>query len=105
MTVEVTADEAVSAGDGQPRKTSTKGCPLTGTILTLPSEIAQARQEIEDAYNNFQNACDPDLIDCYIYRGKRSMEALLFPSPPGKGHPVLKLDLDFPAGPSVGGGI
>ena len=30
------------------------------------------------------------------------MEALLFPSPPGKGHPVLKLDLDFPAGPSVG---
>ena len=35
----------------------------------IAEEIAQARQEIEDAYNNFQNACDPDLIDCYIYRG------------------------------------
>ena len=33
----------------------------------IAEEIAQARQEIEDAYNNFQNACDPDLIDCYIY--------------------------------------
>lgn len=35
----------------------------------IAEELAQARQEIEDAYNNFQNACDPDLIDCYIYRG------------------------------------
>ena len=35
---------------------------------TLIEEIAQARQEIEDAYNNFQNASDPDLIDCYIYK-------------------------------------
>ena len=32
-------------------------------------EIAQTRQELEDAYNHFQNASDPDLIDAYIYSG------------------------------------
>lgn len=36
---------------------------------TLLDEIAQARQDIEDAYTNFQNASDPDLIDSYIYMG------------------------------------
>lgn len=36
---------------------------------TLLDEIAKARQEIEEAYLNFQNASDPDLIDSYIYRG------------------------------------
>lgn len=36
---------------------------------TLMEEIKTARREIEDAYNNFQNAQDPDLIDSYIYRG------------------------------------
>ncbi len=36
---------------------------------TLMDEIANARQEIEEAYLNFQYASDPDLIDSYIYRG------------------------------------
>ena len=36
---------------------------------TLMEEIAQTRQELEDAYNHFQNASDPDLIDAYIYSG------------------------------------
>lgn len=36
---------------------------------TLLDEIAQARQDLEDAYTNFQNASDPDLIDSYIYSG------------------------------------
>ena len=30
----------------------------------LIREIARTRQEMEDAYNHFQNASDPDLIDC-----------------------------------------
>ena len=33
----------------------------------LFQEIAKAKREIDNAYNNFQNASDPDLIDCYIY--------------------------------------
>lgn len=44
----------------------------------IAEEIAQARQEIEDAYNNFQNACDPDLIDCYIYRGNAAWKRYRF---------------------------
>ena len=31
---------------------------------TLLEEIAQARQALDDAYQHFQNASDPDLIDC-----------------------------------------
>ena len=44
----------------------------------IAEEIAKARQEIEDAYNNFQNACDPDLIDCYIYRGNAAWKRYCF---------------------------
>ena len=44
----------------------------------IAEEIAQARQEIEDAYNNFQNACDPDMIDCYIYRGNAAWKRYCF---------------------------
>lgn len=44
----------------------------------IAEEIAQARQEIEDAYNNFQNACDPDLIDCYIYKGNAAWKRYCF---------------------------
>ncbi len=35
---------------------------------SLLAEIRQTKQEIDDAYTNFQNASDPDLIDCYIYQ-------------------------------------
>lgn len=44
--------------------------PLANTLL---DEIAEARQEVEDAYNNFQNALDPDLIDSYIYLGNAAL--------------------------------
>lgn len=45
---------------------------------TLVEEIALARQEIEDAYVNFQNASDPDLIDCYIYKGTAAWKRYRF---------------------------
>ena len=44
----------------------------------LAAEIAQARQEIENAYNTFQNASDPDLIDCYIYSGNAAWKRYCF---------------------------
>lgn len=34
---------------------------------TIMEEIRQARRDMEDAYEGFQNASDPDLIDAYIY--------------------------------------
>ena len=45
---------------------------------TLFEEIAQAKQEMTDAYTNFQNASDPDLIDSYIYRGNAAWKRYRF---------------------------
>lgn len=49
--------------------------PDNNTIL---EELAQVRRDIEDAYTNFQNACDPDLIDCYIYEGNAAWKRYRF---------------------------
>ena len=39
-------------------------CPPPSGLL---EEIELAKREMNDAYNHFQSASDPDLIDCYIY--------------------------------------
>ncbi len=44
----------------------------------IATEIAAARQDIENAYSNFQNASDPDLIDCYIYQGNAAWKRYNF---------------------------
>lgn len=44
----------------------------------IVEEIEDARREIEDAYNNFQYACDPDMIDCYIYKGNAAWKRYCF---------------------------
>ena len=31
------------------------------------AELTRTRQALDNAYDNFQNVVDPDLIDCYIY--------------------------------------
>ena len=46
--------------------------------VALIREIARTRQEMEDAYNHFQNASDPDLIDCYIFRGNAAWKKYEF---------------------------
>ena len=33
----------------------------------LLEEIERVKMQMENAHYNFQNAMDPDLIDCYIY--------------------------------------
>ncbi|MDR1700746.1 MAG: YaaL family protein [Lachnoclostridium sp.] len=33
----------------------------------LMGEIREVRISLETAHSNFENASDPDLIDCYIY--------------------------------------
>lgn len=40
-------------------------CPIENPI---EKEIAMTISAIEMAYSNFENAVDPDLIDCYIYQ-------------------------------------
>ena len=42
--------------------------PLTYEEKYLLQEIALTKNAIETAYSNFENAVDPDLIDCYIYQ-------------------------------------
>ena len=34
----------------------------------LLEEIERVKMQMENAHYNFQNAMDPDLIDCYIYQ-------------------------------------
>ncbi len=45
---------------------------------TIMEELAQVRRDIEDAYTNFQNASDPDMIDCYIYEGNAAWKRYRF---------------------------
>ncbi len=33
----------------------------------LVEHLTQTKNELELAYQNFENATDPELIDCYIY--------------------------------------
>lgn len=33
-------------------------------------DLQQAKSDLDCAYSNFENAVDPDLIDCYIYQLK-----------------------------------
>ncbi len=33
----------------------------------IKNDLHQTARDLQDAYNNLENAVDPDLIDCYIY--------------------------------------
>lgn len=33
----------------------------------IKEDLKQTAKDLADAYNNLENAVDPDLIDCYIY--------------------------------------
>lgn len=33
----------------------------------IKNDLYQTAMELQDAYNNLENAVEPDLIDCYIY--------------------------------------
>lgn len=36
-------------------------------VLSIKEDLKKARYALESAYLGFDNATDPDLIDCYIY--------------------------------------
>ncbi|SEW39063.1 YaaL family protein [[Clostridium] fimetarium] len=42
--------------------------PLSYEEKYLLEEIASTKIAIDVAYSNFENAIEPDLIDCYIYQ-------------------------------------
>ena len=45
-----------------------KSPPATYNAKYLRDEIKMTQNAINIAYSNFNNATDPDLIDCYIYQ-------------------------------------
>lgn len=44
-----------------------KKTPVTKAREDLIKEIEDLKQALETANSNFENVCDPDLIDSYIY--------------------------------------
>ena len=44
-----------------------KPLPKNTKNEALLEEIERVKIQMENAHYNFQNAMDPDLIDCYIY--------------------------------------
>ena len=44
----------------------------------LLKEIEQVKMQMETAYHNFQNAMDPDLIDCYIFESNAAWKKYRF---------------------------
>jgi hypothetical protein len=45
-----------------------KSTPVTYEDKYLIKEINMTKEALLAAYSNFDNATDPDLIDCYIYQ-------------------------------------
>ena len=44
----------------------------------LLEEIERVKMQMENAHYNFQNAMDPDLIDCYIFESNEAWKSYLF---------------------------
>lgn len=47
---------------------------VDGHKLTLREELILTRHSLENAYAGFDNATDPDLIDCYIFELNAAMK-------------------------------
>lgn len=62
---------------------------------TILDAIAKTRFALENAYAGFDNATDPDLIDCYIYEVNSLLKRYRFLY-----HQAQELHL-FPAGESL----
>ena len=44
----------------------------------LLEEIQRVKMQMENAHYNFQNAMDPDLIDCYIFESNAAWKKYRF---------------------------
>lgn len=44
----------------------------------LLEEINRVKRQMENAHYNFQNAMDPDLIDCYIFESNAAWKKYRF---------------------------
>ena len=45
-----------------------KNCQRETSEYNIHEEIEKVKAQMDAAYSNFQNAVDPDLIDCCIFK-------------------------------------
>lgn len=55
-----------------------KPLPKDTANEALLEEIERVKMQMENAHYNFQNAMDPDLIDCYIYESNAAWKRYRF---------------------------
>jgi len=55
-----------------------KTLPKDTTNQELFEEIERVKKQMENAHYNFQNAMDPDLIDCYIFESNAAWKKYRF---------------------------
>lgn len=55
-----------------------KSLPKDAENKELLEEIERVKMQMENAHYNFQNAMDPDLIDCYIFESNAAWKRYRF---------------------------
>lgn len=55
-----------------------KSYPKDSKKEELLEEIERVKMQMENAHCNFQNAMDPDLIDCYIFESNAAWKRYRF---------------------------
>ena len=55
-----------------------KPLPKETANKELLQEIERVKMQMENAHYNFQNAMDPDLIDCYIFESNAAWKKYRF---------------------------
>ena len=55
-----------------------KSPPKDTASEELLEEIERVKMQMENAHYNFQNAMDPDLIDCYIFESNAAWKKYRF---------------------------
>ncbi|WP_461811615.1 YaaL family protein [Faecalimonas sp.] len=50
--------------------------PIQDAVLL--KEIEKVKSDMDNAYENFQNVLDPDLIDCYIFESNAALKRYHF---------------------------
>ena len=55
-----------------------KTLPKDTANQELFEEIERVKKQMENAHYNFQNAMDPDLIDCYIFESNAAWKKYRF---------------------------
>lgn len=55
-----------------------KAPPKDAIDEELLEEINRVKRQMENAHYNFQNAMDPDLIDCYIFESNAAWKKYRF---------------------------